>query len=147
MALLDRHLVYLTSSSRQSPFAVFIHSSKTDSIIPIPGSTLFALLSLFLHMNLAIHLLPTLHPLRSGLVSLAPACLSKYIPLQYFWIFALSSTAPTLAVFLRPNLAEVLWWSSTFTLSLFVWSVQRWILQEENEIEKLEGMQYQAKGA
>ena len=38
-------------------------------------------------------------------------------------------------------------WSSTAGLSWLVWSAKRWMSEEEREIERLEGLRYDVKGA
>ena len=110
---------------------------------PLPGSTAFTLLNLLLHLNLALHLLlPFLsssHPLRSFL--------PPRLPLPHRHILALASLAPAFALVSRRSWADVLWWTVSAGLAWLVWSASRWMAEEEREIESLEGMRYDAKGA
>ena len=109
----------------------------------LPQPEFFAILHLLVHVNLTLHLLPSLHPTRLMISSVS----SGFVPLRHTILFGMSSLAPFISLCLRLNWLELIWWSATLLLSWFIHSGQRWAKEEEEALQELEGLRYDAKGA
>jgi hypothetical protein len=112
---------------------------KTPSSIPLPG--LFTVLSIILHINLAL------------LASLDHIKLRFRIshvqlhPLSYQLSYALSAVAPTLSLLLQRPWQSTVWWSMTGAVVFTTHSVMSAIEEGNKNVSELESMKYVAPGA
>ncbi|KAJ7459884.1 hypothetical protein FB451DRAFT_1563576 [Mycena latifolia] len=127
-------LVYLLNPSKASPLLALVPlapSAPPDPDPPLPCPSLFALLALALHANLALHL----HP-RPQLRA----------PLAYPLMYALAAVAPTLALFLARSWQTTVWAAVPGLVVALMHSVHA-TLQEGNEaLAELESLKYRAPG-
>ncbi|KAI0087852.1 hypothetical protein BDY19DRAFT_994740 [Irpex rosettiformis] len=135
-------LMYLFSGTRESPFVAILLPEATPSK-PIPASTLFIAISLFLHANLSLSFLSQTHMIRRSVSS----TFGGHVPLRYVFLFVASAIAPLLSSVLWQSWADLLWWSTTPCLVYFMYSAQCWFDEEAEAIRGLEKMRYDAKGA
>ncbi|KAI0697904.1 hypothetical protein BC835DRAFT_1336796 [Cytidiella melzeri] len=136
------HLMYLSSSTGESPFAAVLPPGSTSSR-PLPVAPFFSSVALFIHVNLFLRLLPSAHFIRRSVSS----TFAGHVPLRYTFIFAMAAVAPVLSLALWQSWADVLWWCTTVCLVYWIYTAQSWFEQEAEEIKQLEKLQYDAKGA
>lgn len=145
-----RHVMYLFNPN-WPPTAVFF--STPDEYIPIPLNTTFSYLHLCLQGYLCISVfhLPTDRKIRTTFSFLRSNVLTStaYTPPvdPHLLPLLISSIAPTLCILLRNGCAYVIWWcfcGAVFALDLLI---QRGRSRDEAQIEGLENLKYNAKGA
>lgn len=129
------HLVYLLSSSKNSPFSVFLSTPSRE--LPTFISTVFAFLHLAAHLNLVLLTWPAHErPL-----------LQDITPLPYSMTFSVLSVAPVLSIMISRSLDVVAWWTVALGVAVAQFYAQRWITEGSMSISELEGMRYDARGA
>ena len=139
---MHRHCIYLVSPSKQSPLSVlYPPSALAPQVLPL--AALFALLHIFLHINLSVQLLPAGHHVRTAFASNS----GKVLPLPYTALFALASAAPVLAAALRHTWMDIAWWAAALLVTWIVYSGQDWVRQENEALAELERLRYVARGA
>lgn len=114
---------------------------------PIPARIVFVLLHTFVHANLSIHLFPPRNKFRRYLSRLHSTPWTFVIPLPFYILFVLSAFAPTLSFSMSKGWVDILWWSETALVVVFVQRAQTWIQDETEDIRGLEGLRYDARGA
>lgn len=164
-------MVFIFQSTHESPLHPLFPSHKPSDYTPLPFRYLFAILNLFIHLNLTHDLLTAPASLRRSL-SVPPNSSSSNprrinisslhhhspsqtmfsrilfaLPLPYYVLFPLSAIAPILSLVSGRGWVETLWWSGTALVVLFIQRAKTWILDEREDIRGLEGLRYDAKGA
>ncbi|KAI0917268.1 hypothetical protein AcW2_007447 [Taiwanofungus camphoratus] len=141
------HFIFLLRGSKESPLFVLLPSGVPSP--SIPAAPLFAVLHIILHLNLSLHLLPAHSEVFHSVFPSSYSFHSPSLPLLFSHPVTLTApaVAPTLSLLLHRGWPDVAWWSIAGGMTLFVYSVQKWIRQSEEGIRELEGMRYNAKGA
>ena len=106
--------------------------------MPIPLARLFALLSVAMHLNLAL----LIHP-----EAIQKSFRSEIRPLSYPLALALSSIAPIICLVLGRPWQTIIWWSLTGALVLFAQTVLDSMDMGTRSVLELEAMKYVAPGA
>ncbi|KAL0961094.1 hypothetical protein HGRIS_006076 [Hohenbuehelia grisea] len=138
------HVVFLFSSRKASPLLSILPSEIIDPDPPLPLVSLFSLISLALHLNLAI----LLDPQRAR--SLLGGEFGEQISLHYLsyqFSYAIAAVAPTLCLFLGRSWQTIVWWCFPIGLIYITQSLQQAIAQGHESIMALEAMRYRAPGA
>lgn len=132
-------LVFLFSPSKQSPLLIIFPSSvEHEPSIPFPSC--FTLLSLFLHLNLAI----LCHP---DLVRVHLQLNNNPRSLSYELLYSMSAVPPTLSLFLQKTWQTTVWWCSPALIIFIVQSVMEAIETGNQGVAELESLKYVAPGA
>ncbi|KIP06203.1 hypothetical protein PHLGIDRAFT_128414 [Phlebiopsis gigantea 11061_1 CR5-6] len=138
------HVVFFFSPSKQSPLAAIFPTSGSESTPrKLPLTTYFTITHMLLHVDLSLHLLPPSNRVRSFIAGTT----SNTIPGSYALLFSLLSVAPLVALFMRLSWVDIAWWSTALLLTWFIHGGQRWMRDEEEALQKLETLRYDAKGA
>ncbi|KLO12989.1 hypothetical protein SCHPADRAFT_828687 [Schizopora paradoxa] len=144
----------LSFDSPQLILSLFLTIRTHDS--PIILSRLFALLHTGVHLNVLLHLFTNSNssPGAAGIsrqirLDDVPSWIADvpYLPLPFTWTFFLALLAPLTSIVSTRAWQQSAWWSTAFCLSLVSGRILAWISEGEESIRKLEGLQYNAKGA
>ncbi|KAJ7107286.1 hypothetical protein C8R43DRAFT_204223 [Mycena crocata] len=131
-------LVYLLKDSKASPLlAIFPPASdaNVDPDPPLPCPSLFTLLALALHANLALHL-------HGGDIRLS------FSPvLSYTHTYALAAVAPCLSLFLGRSWQATAWAAAPVALIALAHSVHGTLREGDEALAELEALKYSAPGA
>ncbi len=136
----NRQFIHLLTPTKVNPLLVIFPEETPSAASTIPLATVFTLLSLFVHLNLAL----LFHPdeVRTFL-----KLTHNPKPLSYSLLYALSAVAPTLSLFLRLPWQTTLWWLLTALIVFVVQTVIDAIESGTQSISELESKRYVARGA
>ncbi|KAF8743733.1 hypothetical protein AX14_000704 [Amanita brunnescens Koide BX004] len=104
------------------------------------NQTFLVLLTLLIHLNLSLYLLPS-RVRKYGIDIQLPS------PLSFSLTYALSAVAPTLCLFIGHTWKTMLWWCIAPAMVYAVQVVKMSIYEANESISTLEGLKYRAPGA
>lgn len=135
-----RQFIHLLTPTKTNPLLVIFPEEGGTLSATIPFAAGFTLLSLFVHLNLAL----LFHPdeVRTHL-----KLTHNPKPLSYSLLYALSTVAPTLSLFLRLPWQTTLWWLLSAVIVFVVQSVMDTVESSTQSISELESKRYVARGA
>ncbi|KAF8158122.1 hypothetical protein B0H34DRAFT_442564 [Crassisporium funariophilum] len=125
-------------TANNNPLLAIYPSTEPNPSIPLP--VLFTLLSLFIHVNLALSFF-------SDEIRVLCRYSSNPKPLSYQLLYSLSAVAPTMSLFLQKPLQTFLWWSVTPSIVFIAQTVADTMEAGTRGIAELETMKYTAPGA
>ncbi|KJA21248.1 hypothetical protein HYPSUDRAFT_141085 [Hypholoma sublateritium FD-334 SS-4] len=137
-AILSLSCILQISAFNRNPLLVNYTNTEKDPSIPLPA--VFTLLSLFIHLNLALFFY-------SDAIRIGLQLSESLTPLSYQLLYSLSAVAPTLSLFLRKPWQTTAWWSITLVVIFVVQAVMDAIQQSIQGIADLDNMKYVAPGA
>lgn len=125
---------------KTNPLLIIFPEDTPSPRSAIPFATGFTLLSLFIHLNLAL----LFHPdeVRAHL-----QLTHNPKPLSYGMLYVLSAVSPTLSLFLRLPWQVTAWWLSASVIVFAVQSVMDTVESNSQGISELESMRYVSRGA
>ncbi|TFK40807.1 hypothetical protein BDQ12DRAFT_734000 [Crucibulum laeve] len=132
--------VFLFSPSKSSPLFSLFPAASVGEDLSMPLPTLFIMLSLFVHLNLAF----LFHP---NEIRMLLQLNQNPSPLSYELLYTLSAVPPTLSAFLWRPWQTTLWWCFTPMIVFIVHTVMSAIDNGNESIADLETMKYVAPGA
>ncbi|KAF8506317.1 hypothetical protein JB92DRAFT_2962687 [Gautieria morchelliformis] len=148
---------FFVSPRLGTPVHVFIPNVKTPLPNLIPFATWFTLLNIIMLLNLMLHLpkdmsFPRLlHSILSSLMSWLPLHIQelagRHVPFPITWTAGLFISPAIIAMFTVTDIPQILWWSLPNIVLGIVVLVTSWIKQTSLDMERLEKMKYEAKGA
>ncbi|KIJ54544.1 hypothetical protein M422DRAFT_24493 [Sphaerobolus stellatus SS14] len=150
-------LWFLVSPREATPFHILHPYVKTPLPPLIPMSALFSLVALTVLLNVVLYLpehLTLPRVIRSGIrqiVSCLPrnsqVLVNSFIPLSKIWSIGLLSIAPLLSIIFVADVPQIIWWLfPVLVMGTVVLSIS-WIEDTNVQIDRLEKMKYEAKGA
>ncbi|KAJ7259490.1 hypothetical protein B0H12DRAFT_1108257 [Mycena haematopus] len=116
-------------------FLALFPISTTEPNPPCP--TLFALVALAVHANLALHLHPNLAPR----LRLRPP-----LPLSYLLSYLATAVAPSLSLFLARSWQATAWDALPLLVVALTHSVHSTLMEGDEALAELEALQYRAPG-
>jgi hypothetical protein len=139
------HVLYLFSPSGSDPISNIFDT--TTGSRPLPFATTFTFLHLLLFVNLNQHFLPPHLTIKNWLYSMSRSDLAAWIPLSYKQTVAIAVVAPVLSLIAWRSASCSLWWSLAGLVTGLCWVIERWNQEGERQVQELEGLKYEAKGA
>ncbi|KXN88076.1 hypothetical protein AN958_07535, partial [Leucoagaricus sp. SymC.cos] len=132
--------IHLLTPTRTNPVLVIFPEDTPSPKSTIPFTTGFTLLSLFIHLNLAV----LFHPdeVRTHL-----QLTHNPKPLSYGMLYALSAVSPTLSLFLHLPWQTTTWWLFTAVIVFIVQNMMDTVESSSQGISELESMRYVSRGA
>jgi hypothetical protein len=132
------HFLYLLSPTPGTPLQGLIPgSTPSEASIPLPR--IFALLALFLHLNLSFHLYPSKFRQLAGLPQLNP--------IPYKISYYIASISPILSLLLWMSWTTIMWWSLTLVVIVAIHSVQTSMEEGNESLGTLAELKYTSFGA
>lgn len=89
-----------------------------------------------------LHLTPTLNSVVHRVSRETP-----YLPLPVLWTLGSSGLAPLVSLTSGKSWQQTSWWSVTLVITLLVWTMLQSVQDSDENLEKLEKLRYDAKGA
>ncbi|KAF8964402.1 hypothetical protein BDZ97DRAFT_1660267 [Flammula alnicola] len=126
------------STFNRNPLLVIYPIRGLAASVPLPY--VFTVLSLFVHLNLALFFY-------SDEIRIHLRLSETPTPLSYQLLYSLSAVAPTLSLFLLKPWQTTVWWCITPMVVLIVQVVMDALQQSIQGIADLENMKYTAPGA
>ncbi|KAF9450584.1 hypothetical protein P691DRAFT_665001 [Macrolepiota fuliginosa MF-IS2] len=132
--------IHLLTPTKTNPLFVIFPNETQLSPPTIPFATGFTIISLLIHLNLAI----LFHPddVRTHL-----QLTHNPRPLSYGLLYALSAVSPTLSIFLQLPWQITVWWLLTSIIVFVVQTVMDTVESGSQSVSELESMRYVARGA
>lgn len=127
-------------SPHQNPLFSIFPAELVETVPSIPYPVMATLLSLTIHINLAV--LALLGDLQTR-IQFGDL---DFHPVPYQLLYIISAVAPTLSLFLRRSWQSTAWWSLTIAMVFIVHTLTGSIERGNESIAELETMKYVAPG-